>query len=308
LYSLLAAGTSISVPAKTYVGFLAPAVQLALASTLIAYPAVTTQTKWAEKIKGADAALRYLRCVQQTLDGPAYKTIRKAFTFPDERTRRRHKDATASPSIDAISDVEQLNGTAANAQSIWHCGDDFWHVVGWAFNCSVAHKKRWARWKLWLDVMLEFLEGDWEASMKDARDDEEEEESILQDSLIWRYISSQDPGSRTTRRRINRAILATADAHSLTQFHPVWPKETATLKPQDAQPKSVGNVDFDTGELGDYGSDDEDTVMLDAEESGPSLDSAYTTASADGVERLGGADAVHLRQRFIALVSLQRIL
>jgi len=278
-------------------------VQLALASTLVAYPSVTTQTKWADKIKGADAALRYLRCVQQTLDSPAYQMVRTAFTFPDERTRRRLKDGTASPAIGAISDIEQLRGLAANAQSIWHRGDDFWHVVGWAFNCSVAHKKRWTRWRLWLDVTLDFLEGDWEASMKDAREDDANGESILQHSLIWQYISSQDPGSRTTRRRINRAILAMADAYSLTQFHQVWLKETATLKEQDGAQKSVGNVDFETGELGDYGSDDEDAEMQDANEDDASPGPQPATASADGVERLGGADAVHLRQRFIALVS-----
>jgi hypothetical protein len=242
--------------------------------------------------------------VQQTLDGPAYKTIRKAFTFLDERSRRRHRNKSTSPSLGAISDIEQLNGLAANTQSIWQCGDDFWHVVGWAFNCSVAHKARWARWKLWLDVMLDFLEGDWEASIKDARDGADEKESILQKSLIWQYISSQDPGSRTTRRRINRAILAMGDAHSITHFHPVWPKETATLKQQDGAKKSVGNVDFEAGELGDYGSDDEDAVTQDAEESAASVDPQPVTAAADGVEKLGGADAVDLRQRFIALVRL----
>jgi hypothetical protein len=153
-------------------------------------------------------------------------------------------------------------------------------------------------------MMLDFLEGDWEASMKDARDEADEKDSILQKSLIWQYVSSQDPGSRTTRRRINRAILAMGDAHSITHFHPVWPKETATLKQQNGAKKSVGNVDFEAGELGDYGSDDEDAVMRDAAEPEALLDPQHLSDAADGVEKLGGADAVTLRQRFIALVRL----
>ena len=150
--------------------------------------------------------------------------------------------------------------------------------------------------------MLDFLESDWEASSKEARNDAEDGQRILRDSLIWQYINSQDPTSRTTRRRINRAILATGDAHSLTQFHQVWPKETAILKPLDDAQKSVGHVDFETGEMGDYGSDGEDAAMQHIEEPDTAPDPQLATASTDGVERLGGTDAVHLRQRFVALV------
>lgn len=316
LYSLLAAGNSISVPAKTYAGFLAPAVQLALASTLITHPRLTTKTRSADAIKGSNSALRYLRCVQQTLDGPAYKTIRKAFSFPDERTRRRVPRNGGSPSPGASSDIERLDGLVANAQSVWHRGEDFWHVVGWAFNCSVVHKKRWDRWKLWLEIMLDFLEADWEAAMKDGREDFANKGSILQESLILQYVSSQDPTNRTTRRRINRAILAMADGHSMVQFPEVWPNETIELKPQDEKKKPVGHVDFETGELGDYASDDEDVPMHGAPQrsrersrlrrlsnASPDPQDGPVASFSDAVERLGGAEAIQLRQRFVALVS-----
>ncbi|KAF2689835.1 hypothetical protein K458DRAFT_439015 [Lentithecium fluviatile CBS 122367] len=317
LHSLLGAGNSISNPAKPYVGFLAPAVQLALASTLIVYPHITTKTRSADAIKGSDAALRYLRCVQQTLDGPAYRTIRRAFSFTDNRRGRRDpKRDPPSPSQTSGSDVEHLSGLVANAQSIFCRGEDFWHVVGWAFNCSVTHKKRWARWKLWLEVMLDFLEADWDGCMRDGREDSAKRDSILQESLIWQYINHHDLTKSALKRRITRAVLAAGDAHSRTHYHEVWQNETAELMPIDEKKKPVGNVDFDTGEVGDYDSEDEDVVMQDTprrskrrmptklSDGSPDREDGSVTPGTDALGRLGGAEAVQLRQRFIALLAL----
>jgi hypothetical protein len=309
------------VPARTYAGHLAPAVQLALASTLVAYPPVTTKSRSADAIKGPDSALRYLRCVHQTLDGPAYQTIRKAFSFPSphERTRRRlPQKGPASPSLASGSDIERLDGQPANAQSIWYCGEDFWHIVGWAFNCSVAHKKRWSRWKLWLEVMLDFLETDLEAAIKEAKQDPAGREHILKESLVWQYINSQDAMNRGTRRRITRAVLATADGPSTVQFPEVWPNETKELKPRDEEKKPVGNVDFEMGEVGDYASDDEDDGDVNMQDQGapvkrgrprtiptalPDVQHVSVASATEAMESLGGAEAVQLRQRFVALVS-----
>lgn len=317
LYSLLAAGTSISVPARPYVGFLAPAAQLALACTLIAYPATTTQTTSADLLQGSDAALRYLQCVQNTIEGPAYRTIRKAFSFPDVRVRRRPRSGSSTPMPDAGGDVEHLEGTAANAQSIWHRADDFWHSVGWAFNCSVVHKRRWERWRLWLGIMLDFLEADWKASVKSTKDGDADRTTVLQGSLIWQYLSGQDPTNRNTRRRVLKAIFAIGTLDSLRQYPEVWANETADPKPTRADTKPVATVDFDNGVLGDYGITDEDIIMREVARprrkqsklSSPlreAKDAIVATTLEEAAEALGGSDAIQLRQRFILLVSFPK--
>ena len=309
LHSLLAAGTSISVPAKPYVGLLASAAQLALASTLVVYPPITTKATSTEALKGSDAALRYLHCVRETVDAPGYKTMRTAFVFSDSR-RRGHGlgSAPSSPSSAHGHDVEQLNDVAANRMSLWRRAVDFWHVVGWAFNCSVVHKKRWARWKLWLNVTLSLLEADCDDC------------TMLQETLIWRYITSQEPLAGNTRKRMFRAILATADSLSLKDFPEVWDKEAAEPKEKDSQRKRTGPIDFNTGDIGDYESEDENVEMQDApqptskrgrprknasrpsETTLPPLEEAFIPDYEAAVARLGGTDAIDLRQRLIVLV------
>ncbi|KAF2449142.1 hypothetical protein P171DRAFT_480250 [Karstenula rhodostoma CBS 690.94] len=312
LHSLLAAGTSITVPAKPYVGLLAPPSQLALASTLIVYPHITTRARSADAIKGSDAALKYLRCVQDTVDRSteSLKTFRTAFTFSDSRRRTNILSPLNTPSSNRAYDVEQLSDFAANSKSLWRCAEDFWHAVGWALNCSVKHKKRWERWRLWLDIMLNFIEAEWDHCTKNG--------DLLQDTLIWQYICSQEPLAGNTRKRIFRAIFATGDPQSLNEFPEVWDKETQDPKPKDTKRHS-GVVDFETGDIGDYASD-EDVEMENASQSVgrgrrarkaptnsddtlPSLEEALLTDYDAAVQRLGGMDAVDLRQRLVTLLS-----
>lgn len=318
LHSLAASGTSITVPAKPYAGLLAPPSQLALAATLIVYPQITTKARSIDTVKGSDAALKYLRCVHDTVDlsAESLKTYRTAFTFAGSRRRTNVFSPLNTPSSTRVFDVEQLTDVAANAKSLWRCAEDFWHVVGWAFNCSVIHKKRWERWKLWLDIILGFLEAEWDHCTRNG--------DLLQDTLIWQYICSQEPLAGNTRKRILRAIYATGDAQSLNEFAEVWDKETQDPKPKDTEGRA-GLVNFDTGDIGDYASEDEDVEMDGARASVakgrktrnasktsddilPSLDEAFILDYNAAVTRLGGMDAVNLRQRLILLVILSPLL
>ncbi|PVI05120.1 hypothetical protein DM02DRAFT_639562 [Periconia macrospinosa] len=317
LQSLLTAGASISTPAKPYVGLLAPAAHIAFASSLVVYPPITTKATAIDAIKGSDVALRYLHCIHNTIEGPAYKVVRKALSFPEERSRRRahaYKNGGGSPSPGAGGDVERLEIKEADSLSIWHRADDFWHIVGWAFNCSVAHKNRWARWKLWLEVMLDFLESDWNTCCEEAKRRGVEKDSILQSSLIWRYISSEQPTQRPTRRRIVGAVLAMGSKSSLSHYPEIWTKETADPKPRTDDSKPTATLDFENGQLGDYASDDEDTLMLDAPRARARPRKSSVTSEEcdkdtrrasdlDGVEMLGGRDSIQLRQRLIALLA-----
>jgi hypothetical protein len=261
--------------------------------------------------KGADAALRYLRCTHNTLDGPAYPTIRKALSFNKEHSRRRargHRSTTASPSPRLGEDVELIAGDAANTESLWTQAEDFWHIVGWAFNCSISHKRRWARWKLWLDIMLDFLVTDWEFCVRRSREGDADREAILKESLIWSYIVF-DAGSvnRMVRRRIVKAILASSSVDSLKEYPEIWERETEGPRRRKSEEQQAREVDFETGNMADYESD-----LPDASGENPDDSQSEGSTDADGhdgndllsaVEQLGGIEAIEHRQRFIALVS-----
>ncbi|USP81794.1 hypothetical protein yc1106_09068 [Curvularia clavata] len=312
LCSLLAAGTSISTPARPYIGYLAPPAYIAFASSLVVDPKFTTKAQSRDAIKGADAALQYLQCVHTTIDDPAYTTIRKAFGFPEERNRRRgpgHRSG-GSLSPEPGGDIERIAGDAANEKSLWYRADDFWHIIGWAFNCATVHKKRWDRWKLWLTNMLDFLEADWEVCVRQSKFDDTEQEVIFQESLLWRYIIGDEsaPTNRVRRRRIVKAILATGTPESLREYPEIWDKEMTEPKRKKGDNERIGKVDFETGDIADYASDDE---MQDASESSdsegdgaPSVqDYQYVQNVHDAIEYLGGHDTIELRQRLIALLA-----
>ncbi|KAF3006508.1 hypothetical protein E8E13_004910 [Curvularia kusanoi] len=316
LCSLLAAGTSISTPAQPYVGFLPPPTQIALAASLIPHKFKTIS---AENLRGSNAALHYLQCLLNTIEAPAYPYIRQAFTFPADRTRRRprgYRNATRSLSPEEDDGIDHLYCEVANDKSLWYRADDFWHVVGWAFNCSVAYKRRWERWKLWLKVMMDLLEADWEVCVKQSQRDNTNGEVVLQQSLIWLYLSqeSQDM-TRTARRRIVKAIFAVASVESVRDYPEVWENETIEPTEKANKRQKLGNVDFETGEVADYDSDEEMkeapqrptraierrsevTVLPNL----PDINNGGLTLH-DAIERLGGNDAVHLRQRLVALLA-----
>ncbi|KAF2025772.1 hypothetical protein EK21DRAFT_103699 [Setomelanomma holmii] len=311
LYNLLAAGTSISTPAQPYLGFIAPPAYISLASSLIAWPKVTTTTRSREAKKGSDAALRYLRCIHTTIDGPAYSTIRKAFAFPEEQARRRapgYRSAAASQSPEPGGDVDRIAGEAANAESLWTRAEDFWQLVGWALNCSISHKKRWHRWRLWLQMILDFLEADWEFCIKRSKGADENAVAVLQESLIWHYVVGKaGSANRGARRHIVRAILSVATPELLKDFPEIWKDETTGPPRKKQNDTHAGKVDFETGEMGDYDSDAEmedapDEDSKDSASEGEDNEDSMRNID-DAVRHLGGADAVDLRQRLIALLA-----
>ena len=312
LYSLLAVGTSISTPAQPYVGFLPPPSHIALASSLIAF---THRVPSAETSKSSDAALRYLRCLLATIDGPAYPTVRLAFAFPDDRTRRRGrigKSATRTPSPDRGGDIDCLIGEIANEKSLWSRAEDFWHIVGWAFNCSVVHKGRWDRWQLWLTTMLDFLEADWNVCVKQCKD-KQDEEATLKESLIWHYIVGDNSSvSRMARRRIAKAIFAMATPESLRDYPEVWERETIERTARGSKRQKLDDFDFDRGEgVSDYDSDedslDEDGATENDKDTSVSTSIPEGSGVSGATERLGGNASIELRQRLLALVCLIRL-
>ncbi|KAF2458597.1 hypothetical protein BDY21DRAFT_340728 [Lineolata rhizophorae] len=88
----------------------------------------------------------------------------------------------------------------AHGEALWNSAEDFWHVVGWAFNCSVAHRNRWARWRLWLEFMLEVLNEDWNEREKQCG----EWEAAVAATVAADEMRDQRGGRKTGRPRRNK--------------------------------------------------------------------------------------------------------
>lgn len=199
----------------------------------------------------------------------------------------------------------------AAEDSVWRRAQDFWHVVGWAFNCSVRQRKRWRFWKVWLAYMLDVIEADWkERASSSARGDD----GLLEDSILIRYIGNLGGTSSITRRMI-KAIFANGEPESIRLFPEVFANETLERKKADTgrKRKRSEKVNVEQDNYGDYLGTEEDLVEEDT-----TFWSSQPTTSSDGdddsgadaaqlIEDFGGPEAVVMRKRLIALVSCSHI-
>jgi hypothetical protein len=134
-----------------------------IVSTLLVHPRNTTQAPRGERAELAWRAITFLRSLLATL-GSLNANLGEAFSMTPPRTRgkRRGRSGGGDDGSSESGDEDRMEGVVANQGRVRRCAKDFWHVVGWAFNCSVAYPKRWKYWKVWLGYMLDVIEGDWE--------------------------------------------------------------------------------------------------------------------------------------------------
>ena len=164
------------------------------------------------------------------------------------------------------------------------------------------HQRRWERWQLWLEHLLDVLEKDWE-----ARDDEADKAG----SLIARYMTQASEGSAGIRR-IVRSIFADGGSRSMLEFKEIWKNETRERKTQ-GQKAEKPRLDIEEGNYGDYlaSSSEEDDVdeANDGQKTSPSPedepmpDAEAPDHATDGTLLLGGPDSVALRMRLLAFLS-----
>ncbi|KAK1092917.1 hypothetical protein LTR48_003377 [Friedmanniomyces endolithicus] len=234
--------------------YIPPLQFFAFLATLTVHPHFTTRTYDVEKQTAADDALRYLQQVAK-LVGPRNSGLVRAFRFVEAKkpTASRNKRAVTRNTTDTAEeeqeyDADSIRSRYATEESLWSKADDFWSVVGWAFNCSVVHPHRWRRWKVWLELVLDVLAADLESHAED---------DTIAASLFARYLASVGERGRNTKRRLMRAILADGTQSSLAEFHEVWRDETRgprTHKTQDANRQHKRQkLDLDNGDFGDYG-------------------------------------------------------
>ncbi|KAI9671965.1 MAG: hypothetical protein M1817_002304 [Caeruleum heppii] len=243
--------TSTSQP-QLVPAFVPPPHHVSLISTLILHPSLTTRAPNAERQSASNAAYRYLRTLLK-LVGPVNADLSSAFQFTSSTARRRGRSSynrrREGEDLDSPNGSEAafdtIGGDLANEQSVWSAAEDIWHVVGWAFNCSIVHPGRWTRWKAWLELMCEVLEDDWAererlispSTTADNSPNEatsQPDETLLNSSLLSIYLSSPTNsrhGPNTSR--IMRAIFADGTPKSLNEFREVWKNETRERKKAD---------------------------------------------------------------------------
>ncbi|CAI7666127.1 unnamed protein product [Penicillium glandicola] len=162
LFNVLASGTISSTKAVV------PLPQhLAVAATMLVHPRTTTRAESEYEKEAPNAALRFLR-LTNSLVGPTDAKFNLAFGFSQFASSRQGKRRGESPMLAEHDnpDTRPLNTKFNQASSLWNCAEDFWHAVGWAFNCSVLHPTRWERWQIWLQFMCNVLEDDWKEREK----------------------------------------------------------------------------------------------------------------------------------------------
>ncbi|KAG2418168.1 hypothetical protein HFD88_001269 [Aspergillus terreus] len=250
---------------------------LAVAATLLVHPSTTTRAKTAEEEEAPSIALQLLR-LTNSLVGPVAADFGSAFVFTHFDSSRRGRQRRAEDEHPTDGNIKPLNLDLGQSASIWSRAEDFWHAVGWAFNCSVRHRERWAAWQLWLEFMCELLEADWSERVKLQRLHDEtasedaattssgntrkkkknRDKQILKESMIFRYIS-EGAGGYGQHRRILRAIFADGGAGAVSEFREVFHNELKQLKrdQQNIKKREV-EVNIDEEQYGDYLTDDDD--------------------------------------------------
>jgi hypothetical protein len=217
-----------------------------------------------------------------------------SFTPPRSRGRRRHGDETSSD--DDEEESSKLKGVIMNKGRIRTCATDFWHVVGWALNCSVVHRQRWKYWKVWLGYMLDVLDADW--NEREARDNANEvaEDSfkLRENSLLVKYLSDVK-GRSSALKRVVGSIFVDGGSEDLRAFPEVFPNETLEWKAQNGQKrKRADDFEHDFGE--------EDEFEFDSEAPAPSQESDDGNWGLAPDPWIGGPESIKLRQRLLTLV------
>ncbi|PBP21621.1 hypothetical protein BUE80_DR007440 [Diplocarpon rosae] len=244
--------------------------------------------------------------------------LREAFSLtvdqnfrPSRRTRNTADLEDRSSGSDTDSGPKSLTLTVANTGRIRHCARDFWHMVGWAFNCSVRYPRRWPYWKVWLDYMLDVLERDWvEREWQDVEDERlggraessghEHEFQMLPQSLLGSYLSGAANRS-SAMKRVVRCAFSDGSTESLREFPEVFPHETRELTPEPGGKRQGGEAAMH--ETFSDAPDDEAEVTSEACELRDPSSAPPPGGKMPGDEWLGGTESMALRQRVINMLS-----
>jgi hypothetical protein len=221
-----------------------------------------------------------------SLVGPVNAHLATAFSFHkfdhrfSRRTDNRASDDDENGGSENVLGEGDLNTTFARSHSLWAQAEDFWQLVGWAFNCACLpgiHASRWIQYRLLLEFLVDVLETDWHIRTSGENPSPEE-------SLLWQYIELAT-GGHARERRIIRAVFADGSARSVAEFREIFAHELKEPKQEDGTVKKLekqDHVNIDQDVYGDYLGEDDDDVSDGARDNGD----AMSTGSGRPTKRL----------------------
>jgi hypothetical protein len=287
-----------------------------LVSCLLIHPRHTSQAPPNERTEIASRSITLLRNIVSIL-GPINANLDEAFSLVQiaSRSSRRSRNATdaedGTSGSESDDKSEHMGGVIANKGRIRRCAKDFWHMVGWAFNCSVKYPKRWKYWKVWLEFMLDVLDADWQERERLDTEDETFQSNIKDDPaavspfkmlrrcLLVQYLS-EVKGRSSPLKRVVRSAFTDGGPESLKEFPEVFPNETKEVK-HNGQKRKRSN------KYGGYDDEDDEDIFDSSEltdqtpEPFQDIDDGEAVPSQD--PWLGGTESIALRQRVVTLVS-----
>ncbi|KAI3399383.1 hypothetical protein diail_7110 [Diaporthe ilicicola] len=282
----------------------APPGQMAVLATLAIHPKHTSKLADSDSHDVSSLSLSYLRNVLATV-GPVNANLRDAFLFRGETGRRRRRSSENAGLDGMESDEDHIRGKTANKGSVWARGQDFWRVLGWAFNCSAHHPHRWRWWQPWLEYMVDVLEADYQERKRLDVEREGVKESydyqLLQESLLVSYMMPKN--SRVSPLKpIISALFADGSTSSQAIFKEVFTKEQKVAS-KSSKKRKRDRVDLENDKFGDY---DDDSSTGGSEPPTPEhLQMLAMDVENDTVLWTNSSilDTIPLRQRLFALLS-----
>ncbi|KAJ9155136.1 Major facilitator superfamily transporter [Pleurostoma richardsiae] len=258
LNSLLTAGESQPY-APTKNALVPPPRQIACLATLAVHPSHSSRLSKGSHYEVSSQSLAYLRNLLAIV-GPVNANLRAAFEFRDQRSRRGNMfDVVNSDEED--SDEDYIRGSMANSGSVWTRGQDFWKVLGWAFNCSALYPHRWKYWRPWLEYLVEVLDADWEERKRldievfdRSGGSEPFKYTMLQNSILMHYVMPRNSRSNPLKP-IMSALFADGSLSSLTVYPEVFEKERKGIS-KDTNKRKRAQLDIEKSKFGDYYDDD----------------------------------------------------
>lgn len=295
--------------------FCAPPNQLSLLSTILIHPDFTTRPKepgWPEAVT---ESLAYLRSLL-SLVGPVHARFDDAFRFV-AASRHAARGGNGSDSELDDEDEDKQGGNARplagkyGKDGVWGRGQDFFGVVGWAFNCSVMYPNRWRYWRVWLEFMLDVLEADLhERHRLDTENEEnqgEGESPMLAKSILATYIAQRTGRNAGGLKWIMKAIFADGSDNANSLFQEIWHKEHKGLSKSALSKRKRATVNIEKGDFGGWL--DDDSVYSSQASEPPTPQKRRTTNLGNGASEdfqalePAFAESIPLRQRLFSLVS-----
>ncbi|KAI1469488.1 uncharacterized protein F4812DRAFT_332080 [Daldinia caldariorum] len=286
-----------------------PPSQLSLLATAVVHPKFTTRPReegWSEV---SAESLVYLRNILSCL-GPINGRFKEAFRFIS--TPRSGTPDSYSDDQGYGGDDDSAEGTYAHMRrrhhqdGLWRRAQDFFHVVGWAFNCSVLYPNRWRYWRHWLEFMMDLLEQDLIERHRLDVESGEADCPLLRDSILAGYIAERSGRSAGGLKSIMDAIFADGSVAASSRFQEIWQKEHKEAPKDTAKKRKRETVNIEKGNFGGW-LDDESVYSSQTSEP-PTPQKRRTISGGLGdpdFQALEPAyvESIPLRQRLFSLLS-----